>query len=370
MTIDEIRPMLVNVNATDETAAMFFNLLQVKETGFIVGHHDSYAKFYEENSNVSDFVTSTGSHPGLLGSDFMFISDDQNDGKPGNWYFEQELKIKKHVTEAYQNGLINTFAWHFRDPFEGKEFDAKHMNPDHLKAAVASILPNGENHEYYREKLRKIAEVAGSLIGEEGEAIPIIFRPFHEFDGDWFWWGKSNCTPDQYIELWRFTVHYLSYELGVNNLLFAYSPDNKFSSESEYLERYPGDDYVDILAMDNYEDFRRQKKSGFKSARKKLQIISELAIARNKIAALSETGFNLTGGLEVRDNFYSKHLMMVLADDDVKLSYIMFWSNKPGEYFVPLPGHDAHLDFIAFIERVKGMMTIKNIYKLDFTKMA
>lgn len=368
MTIDEIRPMLVNVNATNETVALFYNLLQVKETGIIVGHHDSYSKFYNEGSHDSDFITSTGSHPGLLGSDFMFITDDQNDGNTGNWYFEQELEIKKQVTEAYRNGLINTFAWHFRAPFEGKEFDAQHMKPDHLKSAVASILPGGVNHDYYKRKLEKIAEVAGSLIGAAGEAIPIIFRPFHEFDGDWFWWGKSHCTADQYIELWRFTVHYLSYELGVNNLLFAYSPDNKFSSEAEYLERYPGDDFVDILAMDNYEDFRKQKKSGFKSAGKKLQIISDLAKQRNKVAALSETGFNLTGDLDVRDDFYAKHMMRVLTND-AKLSYVMFWSNKPGEYFVPLPEHEAHQDFMEFIQKPEVLLDFPNIYSLGLGRI-
>ena len=120
--------------------------------------------------------------------------------------------------------------------------------------------------------------------------------------------------------------------------------------------------------MDNYEDFRRQKKSGFKSARKKLKIISDLAIARNKIAALSETGFNLTGGLEVRDDFYSKHMMRVLTND-VKLSYVMFWSNKPGEYFVPLPDHSVHQDFMEFIKRPEVLLDFPNFHTIGWDRL-
>lgn len=365
MTIAETRQMLVNKNATDETVALFYNLFKVKESGFIVGHHDSYSKFKEETDGISDFVKSTGFEPGLLGSDFMFITDDQNTGELGNWYFEQEQQVKAHVIEAHNKGKLNAFAWHFREPYEGKEFDAKHIQVHHLETVVASILPGGDNHDYFRQKLEKIADVCGSLTGFRGESIPIIFRPFHEFDGDWFWWGKDYCSPEQFIELWQFTVNYLTHDLGVNNLLFAFSPDNKFSSETEYLERYPGDEYVDILAMDNYEDFRKQKKRGFIRAREKLRIISALAEEKNKIAALSETGFNLVGDVSVRDNFYSKYMMKVLADDDVNLSYVMFWSNKSNEYFVPLPSHESHSDFMEFVGSEKALIQFKPMYSLD-----
>ncbi len=90
MLLEEIRQMLVNKNATDETAALFYNLLQIRETGFIVGHHDSYSKFRQEGSNVSDFYKSTGYHPGVLGADCMLITDDQNTGLPGDWYYKHE----------------------------------------------------------------------------------------------------------------------------------------------------------------------------------------------------------------------------------------------------------------------------------------
>ena len=66
-------------------------------------------------------------------------------------------------------------------------------------------------------------------------------------NGNWFWWGKRWCTTDEYKAIYRLTVDYLR-NSGIDNLLFAWSPDAIAG-----LEFYPGDDYVDILGMDIYE---------------------------------------------------------------------------------------------------------------------
>ena len=76
------------------------------------------------------------------------------------------------------------------------------------------------------------------------------------FDGNWFWWGKNHCTVEEFKELYRFTVTYLRDSLQVHNFLYAFSPDCGFTTEKGYLERYPGDEYVDVVGMDNYWDFR------------------------------------------------------------------------------------------------------------------
>ncbi len=79
----------------------------------------------------------------------------------------------------------------------------------------------------------------GPAISEN--ALPIIFRPFH----------GANVTVDEYVQLWRFTVDYLRDEKGLHNLLFAYSTD-VFTDEEDYLELYPGHEYVDVLGYDDY----------------------------------------------------------------------------------------------------------------------
>ena len=120
--------------------------------------------------------------------------------------------------------------------------------------AVSKILPGGSHHDVYKTSLTEVADFAKTLIGADGKLVPVIFRPFHEFDGGWFWWGAPHCTVEQYKQLYQFTVTYLRDILGVRNFLYAWSPDKNFTSQLQYLERYPGDAFVDVVGSDNYGD--------------------------------------------------------------------------------------------------------------------
>ncbi len=110
--------------------------------------------------------------------------------------------------------------------------------------AVYAILPGGTQHALFRSWLDRFADFAHTLRGvppgrTDTVAIPIIFRPYHEWTGSWFWWGRNHCSPDEFVQLWHFTVDYLRQEKGLHNLLLAYSSD-RFHSPEDYLERYPG----------------------------------------------------------------------------------------------------------------------------------
>jgi mannan endo-1,4-beta-mannosidase len=72
--------------------------------------------------------------------------------------------------------------------------------------------------------LDRVADFFASCRGEHGELIPLIFRPFHEHTGSWFWWGAAHASDEEFIALWRFTVDYLRKERGFSHLLFAFSP--------------------------------------------------------------------------------------------------------------------------------------------------
>jgi mannan endo-1,4-beta-mannosidase len=90
---------------------------------------------------------------------------------------------------------------------------------------VGRILPGGDHHNIFNSKLNKLV-----LFLKELKGLPIIFRPWHEHNFSWFWWGRDHSTRDEYIKLWQYTVDYLR------------------NNNGDYLERYPGHDYVDILA--------------------------------------------------------------------------------------------------------------------------
>tara|TARA_R110001606_G_scaffold86453_2_gene195520 strand:+ start:15038 stop:16273 length:1236 start_codon:yes stop_codon:yes gene_type:complete len=363
---EETKSYMVNPNATAETVALFYHLKTISKSKFIIGQQDAFNAFYNNNSGESDIKKTTGSDPGLLGSDFMFIADDLNDETSGNWFYQQENIIKSDVVEAYNKGMVNIFSWHLREPYEGTDFYTSNMTDHQKNNAFKSILPGGENHEYYKQKLQKVADVAKSLIGNDGKLAPIIFRPFHEFDGNWFWWGAAYCSPQEYITLWQFTVEYLKDTLSVNNMLFAFSPDNNFNSEAQYLSRYPGDSYVDILGMDNYGDFNNQGLFGVNNANAKLQILTTLAEEKVKIAGFTETGYRVTSSNAPIENFFSTNMYNAITENNNQIAFMMFWNNDSNGYYTPAPGLPDTGDFIEFANKPKSLLqdNLPNIYKL------
>ena len=360
VTPQNVKNYMVDKNASTETVALFYNLRNLGKTKIIIGQQDAFNSFYQ-NSGSSDIKKTTGNDPSILGSDFMFITDKDNPNN--NWYVQQENKIIQDTKDAYAKGMINTFCWHLREPYNEKSFYSADMTSEQRTDAFKSLLPGGKFNDWYKKKLEKVASVVSNLKDTNGKQIPIIFRPFHEFDGNWFWWGANYCTTEEYISVYRFTVNYLRDTKNVHNILFAFSPDNSYTTPSSYLSRYPGDDYVDILGMDNYGDFDNKGTSGASLANSKLKLISDLAISKNKIAALTETGYRVTSTTPAINNWFSTYLYDAITNNNLQIAYVMFWSNTSSGYYVPTPGNSNVADFQNFTLKSKIILQ-NNISKM------
>lgn len=366
LTKDNVTNFMVDENATAETVALFYNLKKMSKTKFAIGQQDAFNSFYNNISGDSDIKKTTGHDPALLGSDFMFITDKNNNGEAGNWFHQQEIIITDDVKEAYSKGMINIFSWHLREPYNEETFYAADMTAEEKATALKSILPGGENHQWYKLKLDKVAEVIGNLKDNNGKLIPIIFRPFHEFDGSWFWWGADFCSPDEYKTAFRFTVDYLKNMKGIHNLLYSFAPDNSYTTSATFLSRYPGDDYVDVIGMDNYGDLDNQGQAGVDRANAKLKIVSDLAKSKVKIAALTETGYRVTSSNSPVTGWFSNHLYTALTANDVEVAFVMFWNNNNDGYYVPTPSASNASDFTSFVIKPKATLinTLPNMYQL------
>ena len=81
-----------------------------------------------------------------------------------------------------------------------------------------------------------------------------FFRPLHESNGAWFWWGQQD--PAEFAALWQGMFRYLTDTKGLHNLLWVYSANRNFDGtrEMDPARYYPGHDYVDVLALDIYDD--------------------------------------------------------------------------------------------------------------------
>ena len=349
---------LIDSKATSETKALFFNLKKLSKTNILFGHQHAteYGHGWAGDYDRSDVKSVTGSHPAVIGVDFSGLS-----GRPAAEIENNKTGLRKNISDTYNRGGITTVSWHFSNPVSPGEFYWK----DSISApAVKYIIPGASHHEKYKAILRSIADFVKSIKGNDGKLVPMIFRPYHEFDGDWFWWGRAHCTIDEFKTLWKFTVGYLKDSLDVHSLIYAFSPDNIFNSEKEFLERYPGDEYVDMVGMDNYGDFGRDGKYNVEAGLKKLRIVSDYAVKTGKLAAFTETG------LESIPNptWWTEVLLKTLKSQSLQLSYVLVWRNdtkSPTHYYAPFPGHISEPDFLKFYNDPFTLFEkdLHNIYK-------
>jgi len=303
------------------------------------GHHDdtAYGVNWRLDAGGSDVKSVTGSYPAVYGWDLARIEHDSiHDINGIPFTIQKQLAI-----EAYERGGINTFCWHMDNPANGKTaWDTTHHT-------LKDLIPGGAFHEAYRQYLDKAAAYLKELKGKNGELIPILFRPFHELTGSWFWWGKEQNTPEEFANLWRFTIDYLRIKKKLHNLLIVYSAAD-FDSEAEFMERYPGDAYVDFVGFDNYCTTNVTEYQTKLSRR--LQMLDTIAARHRKLACLPETGYE---GIPQAD-WWTKVLLPAIASH--KISYVMAWRNdNVNHYYAPYPGQLSADDFVKFFNNGQTM---------------
>jgi mannan endo-1,4-beta-mannosidase len=339
--IDTHAQSLIDRKATAETRALFSNLHKLSEQHTLFGHQHAteYGHGWQGDADRSDVKSVTGSHPAVIGVDLAGFS-----GRPKDEIEKAKESVRKNVIDTYNRGGVTTISWHFSNPVSKGGF---YWVDTLSKPAVRYIIPGGEAHQVYKGILKEIADWSQTVKGNDGKLVPVIFRPYHEFDGGWFWWGKPHCTAEEFTTLWKFTVTYLRDSLQVHNFIYAFSPDNKFSNEQEFLERYPGDEWVDMVGMDNYGDMGRDRYA-IETAASKLKVVSDYARKTGKLAAFTETGLESIPNT----SWWMETLLKTMRYyKDMRLCYVLVWRNdtkSPTHYYAPFPGHSSVPDFMNF----------------------
>ena len=328
----------IDKKATKETVNLYRNLKKLVNKGIMFGHQDDLAygfgwKYEEGRSDIKDV---TGEYPAVYGWELGHLEIDHAvnlDSVPFD-------KMKKFIRQGYDRGGVITISWHLNNPLTGKSAW------DPAPGTVASILPRGEKNVLYKTWLDKVAAFMLSLKGNKGELIPVIFRPFHELNGSWFWWGGKNCTPDELKQAYQFTVKYLRDEKNVHNLLYAFNTD-RYNSKEEYLERYPGDEWVDVIGFDIYQRGKDNAKF-IKDIDGMFSTLEAFATEKNKIPALTEFGY---GGIP-DSTWWTSTLLPAIKNH--KISFMLGWRNagkkndSSVEFYVPYKTHNSAKDFKIF----------------------
>ncbi|MDQ5930606.1 MAG: mannan endo,4-beta-mannosidase [Bacteroidota bacterium] len=334
--------LFADKNATLETKLLLQQLNKSKEQGFVFGHQDdlAYGVHWKYEKRRSDVKETAGDYPGIYGWDIAGIEKDAEkniDGVPFD-------KMKAYIIQSNKRGGITTISWHLDNPMTGK--NAWDITPNSLQ----SILEGGQNHEKFKSWLDKAAAFFLSLKDKKNKQIPVIFRPYHELTGTWFWWCQNSATPEEFTKIWKFTADYLQ-QKGVHNLLYAYSTAD-FNTKEDFLKYYPGDAYVDILGFDKYEYSDPQKDNSFiENCQKQFKIINEVAQEHQKLIAFTETGYEQVP----YSNWWTDSLIKAIGT--YKIAYVLLWRNHGFNkdmtpphmhYYAPYKGQTSAEDFKKF----------------------
>ena len=182
---------------------------------------------------ISDEVhTKTGHWPAIIGLDYADFSKGGLECKAVN---------RAAIEYARQGGLV-TISAHLYNPANPNGGGLRDEGVDLQKI----LSPGSAAHDRW---MRELDILAAGLKELQDAGVVVLWRPFHEMNGGWFWWGAKD--PETFIRLWRHMFDYFTGTKGLNNLLWVYAP-NQGDKTADY---YAGDRYVDIVGLDAYTDF-------------------------------------------------------------------------------------------------------------------
>ena len=356
-------------------------LAKIQQKGYMYGHQDDpfYGITWDWDDNRSDTYDLVGDYPGVMGFDLggLEVGDEKNlDSVPFT-------RIRQEIIRQHERGGIVTISWHPRNPLLGTtawiEKDIKAYNEavaalkkigredlvaqiDNPKHTVKSLLPGGKMADKYQLWLKRISDFLVTLKDKKGNQVPIIFRPWHENNGNWFWWGQANCSDADFHAFWNLTQDYINaVEVGNSQTLrdyivWSYSPNLQGNwTEEKWMVRYPGDDRVDLIGEDAYQwgseaDFKVQLD-------KDLQLITDIAKKHGKLIAMTECGYQNSPDA----TWWQRVFKSVI--EKYPICYFLPWRNYSKEHFGASKDAKTADDFKAWAKG-KKLLFVKDILRI------
>jgi mannan endo-1,4-beta-mannosidase len=229
----------VNPNASREARMLLKYLYSIEGKYTLSGMHNVLGKMSEYYDSV---YLITGKHPAIWGGDFGFADSTHDIDN-----IKYRPLLVPEIEKQYHAGAIIVMTYHQANPIIGE--------PCNFIGGVQSKLtdqqwkdlltPGTIIYEAWRRQMDKLATVFLEL---RNNHIPIIFRPYHEANGSWFWWGGRPGDGGS-SALYRQLFDYFTKKWKLTNILWAWTPDKPWPGISDF---YPGSQYVDILGSDIY----------------------------------------------------------------------------------------------------------------------
>lgn len=266
----------VNPDASKEARQLLEFLYSVQGEYTLTGQHNFISDMERYDSVV---YAMTGKYPVVWGSDFSFnaMGENQKDyhhcgpmnlnapwgelSENGLSTHELRQRMVDYIKLKHAEGRIITLMWHCCFPTEGDECDGSSIWTwaDGLPTQEKWDELVTEGTELNAAWKRQMDGIVPYLKQLRDAKIPVLWRPYHEMNGVWFWW--CNKPGDNgFKKLWIMTYDYLTRH-GLNNLLWVWNTnaprDIPGDEAGAYADFYPGSEYVDVLAADVYrQDYR------------------------------------------------------------------------------------------------------------------
>ncbi|MBQ8332624.1 MAG: mannan endo-1,4-beta-mannosidase A and B [Clostridia bacterium] len=218
---------LTNPNASPEARQLFDYICGLYGRNILSGQQESTWMGSEEYE--FDYIfEKTGKYPALRGLDYM------NDDFAG---------VNRRAVKWHERGGIVSVCWHCGCDFSGSWSECMNTVLPDWERALTEGTPE------YDALIRGMDKGAAALAELNEKKIPVLWRPFHEFDGGWFWWGKGGA--DNFRKLWRILYDRYVNHWHLDNLIWVLG---WCQNGVNYGDWYPGDEYVDIAGADSYHD--------------------------------------------------------------------------------------------------------------------
>ena len=233
-----MRTIPCNPNAQPEVKEVLEYLSQIEGKGILTGQHTQTM----EQPEIWRIEKLTGKLPAICGFELLSYSPnirrETADEECLKEVDENTGTLEKAWEWAERGGLM-TFTWHWFSPIGGrdKSFYAEKTDYDASRAVIDGTPEN----EALRHDLDHMADILQPFCDRH---IPILWRPFHESEGEWFWWGAKG--PEVAAELFRFMFRYYTQQYHLDNLIWVWN--------SPLPEGYVGDEYCDIISRDLYTE--------------------------------------------------------------------------------------------------------------------
>ena len=245
----EISMEPVNPCATKEARELLDYFYSIKGKKILSGQHN----YSIRPSASSDSVYAiTGKTPTVWGGDLV-----------GYFYPQKPVSCRQDIIDEaikqYSKGSIITIMYHQVKPFDHDSLGfSKSVKGRVTDQEWQEIVTPGT--DYYNLLIEKLDTVAGYLKQLQEKKIPVLWRPYHEMNGMWFWYGDRK-GPDGYVKLWQIVYDRYVNHHKLNNLIWVWNanaPRDKENNQAyDYKLYYPGNEYVDILAADIYGEYKQ-----------------------------------------------------------------------------------------------------------------